>query len=609
MFAKEYKNKNSEYTMPDNSDFLRNLKKINIFVGANNSGKSRFLRSIFRSNENSFVFFDHYNDILKGIYDRLFDRFYDYYYMKDLKNLMNSPCGNYSGSFNIFYNKIDSKEERSEGTRHESGGSIWDLDVANAIKIAMKDKGIYNEIDDDFKANLHIYIPMLRGLRHIDIEKNGDDYRDYYQEKTLKDYDMSQLQTGFEVFSGLSVYKDIKKMLLGSRTDRNLITQFEEFLANNFFNGKKITLVSDYSSDNVKINIDDNNKDREICNVGDGIQSMIINTFQVFKNKDKDLILFIEEPELTMHPYAQRVLIETFIKKFPNAQLFLTTHSNHFLNLTYDYPDEVSIFSFEEVDKEKFMVKDQTNKSKILDLLGVRNSSVFLSNSVIWTEGVTDRMLLRKLIEIKDDFNYVEDYHYTFAEYGGGNLENFDFIEDDRSNDVNVQSISKTNYIVIDNDGLFDEQLKKVQKSKKYLRRKKIKSLLGNEFVFDYHIEIENLVPFKVWSKVIDKIFIKHPNMKIKKQDKIEKFEKLFNNKLNKDKIGVLLKKYLIEKKDNEDLKYFNNNSIQCLGLTKKEIMEIICEVIDEDNMKLFQFPEITQNIVKSIEKFIADSN
>ena len=63
---------------------------------------------------------------------------------------------------------------------------------------------------------------------------------------------------------------------------------------------------------------------------------------------------------------------------------------------------------------------------KILDLLGVRNSSVFLSNCVIWTEGVTDRMLLRKLLELFTDFSYLEDRHYSFAEYGGSNLENFD---------------------------------------------------------------------------------------------------------------------------------------------------------------------------------------
>jgi predicted ATP-dependent endonuclease of OLD family len=127
-----------------------------------------------------------------------------------------------------------------------------------------------------------------------------------------------------------------------------------------------------------------------------------------------------------MHPSIQRILIDTLVK-FPNLQVFLTTHSNHFLDLSYDYPSDIGIFSFEKIDEDdEFYIKNITDNSSIIDLLGVRSSSVFLANSVIWTEGVTDRMLIRKLLELAE-FNFKEDYHYALSEYGGNNLDNFNY--------------------------------------------------------------------------------------------------------------------------------------------------------------------------------------
>ena len=138
--------------------------------------------------------------------------------------------------------------------------------------------------------------------------------------------------------------KEIKKMLLGSHGERVQVHEFETFLSNNFWQGKPITLIPDYESDALKVHIKNtgSDEDREIHNVGDGIQSIIINTFPLFQygvhvradNKDgKPLVLFIEEPEMMMHPSMQRVLVETFMQKndFPNLQVYLTTHSNHFL--------------------------------------------------------------------------------------------------------------------------------------------------------------------------------------------------------------------------------------------------------------------------------------
>ena len=289
-----------------------------------------------------------------------------------------------------------------------------------------------------------------------------------------------------------------------------------------------------------------------------------------------------------------------------NVQVFLTTHSNHFLDLTYDYPKDVAICSFEKNDSN-FYIKNVGANAKILDLLGVRNSSVFLSNCVIWTEGVTDRMLLRKLLEINNCI-FKEDFHYSFAEYGGSNLKNFDFVETENSNGLNIQAISKNNYLVADNDNIVGESIE-ILENPKYIRRRKIESILGKDNFFDKLIEIENLIPYSVWSKVVEMILKNMPSKKIKIKNTIDNIEEKFNKGLNKYKIGELLKKYLIEEKEGSSTKYFTSNSIECMGEDKKLVMEYVIKVIDELKVPMNDWPEEAQQLIESITKFIDTAN
>ena len=75
--------------------------------------------------------------------------------------------------------------------------------------------------------------------------------------------------------------------------------------------------------------------------------------------------------------------------------------------------------------------------NRALELLGVRNSSVFLTNCTIWVEGITDRHYLRHYLKLyaeehKDDSDFEdfkEDYHYSFVEYGGNNITHWSFLD------------------------------------------------------------------------------------------------------------------------------------------------------------------------------------
>ena len=599
---REFKNSDESYTISDGSEFLHSLKKVNIFVGANNSGKSRFLRQIFKASIDDLVLFKNFNKDLKEIQNALKPEYGDLFYMSDLAALVNSTTGDYPKRYNEFCRKINEQKQRSHGSSGRNG-TIWDLDVAQSIRTKMMDLRLPAKYEDVQETKLkHVYVPILRGLRHLDLLNATDKKEDLYTARTVADYNLTERgNDDSHVFSGLSIYGEIKKMLLGSREDRHTIAQFQDFISESFFGGQEVTLIPDHDSDNVKLNINDGKADREICNVGDGIQSILINTFEVFRYRDKNVALFVEEPELMMHPAMQRILIETFINKFGNLQVFLTTHSNHFLDLTYEYPDDVAIFLFEEVGEEHFKISNVTDHKQILDLLGVRNSSVFLANSVIWTEGVTDRMLVRRLLDLDQQSSFREDFHYAFAEYGGNNLKNFEFTEEGFSDAVNVRTLSKVNYVIADNDGK--------STGKKSKRRENLKKVLGKDHVFDGHVEIENLIPYKVWVTALQRLLQDHQRQGIQIKAPTTRHETQFNEGLKTRRIGDLLKSHVIKKREGSNPGYFSVSDVQCIGFPKKIIMEYIISAIDELKPGLTEFPQQTRSLIRSLKNFIENAN
>ncbi len=601
---------------PDDPESVLGLKKMNIFVGANNSGKSRFMRDIFASDRERCIFYENHAKQLQRIYEDLFPKFQDLYTMKDLISIINIAGGDYASSYNSFLKTINI------GTRAKNSriGDVYDQDVALGISNALLSSGIGGQIERVNIESDFLYIPMLRGVRNVypvDNSNSGaplvqnlrtishDKQCDIYTIRTEYDYKTNKSES---IFSGLTIYETIKDMLLGSLSDRKKIKEFEEFLGKTFFSNKPIALIPDSKSDSLKINIQEGD-DRKIHDVGDGIQSIIIATLPVFMNGvDKKMTLFIEEPEMTMHPGAQRVLIETYLKHFPNLQIFLTTHSNHFLDIIYDYPDDVAIYSFEENDNGgKKEIKNVTEHKKILDILGVRNSSVFLANCVIWTEGVTDRMLIRELLKMSKDFNYKEDYHYTFAEYGGSNGSNFYFgeNEDAEYTQVRVDGISGNNFIISDNDN------QKNPEDIKYKNREGMKKIVGEENFFDQHVEIENLIPYRIWLPVVEKIVTRSIGLKMK--EGYETKEKEFNEGIMKNKINKVLFESIIDKQEDKDLKYFNTTSIECLGKGKKEIMEFVLKEIEkqreEDSLVVDDFPNTIQLLLNQIQSFVRQNN
>jgi hypothetical protein len=417
-----------------------------------------------------------------------------------------------------------------------------------------------------------LYVPILRGMRPPLVvttkEEDYQKYTDLYVQRTLHDYfnnmDIGSARFPLDeelpnlIFTGLTLYANLRRRLLArTQAERNTVRDYEIFLSQHFFPGQDITLipVEEGNNDVVHIRIGDNDE-RPIYDLGDGIQSLIISTYPIITETEKGSLFFLEEPDLCMHPSLQRTFLEvlkTYHRKMGH-QFFITTHSNHLLDLLEDN-ELVSIFSFSEIadrapgptdpsqvdsgsnpqqskPKPSFRIRPSILKDRQTLLeLGVRPSATYLANATIWVEGVSDCAYLRAYMEAfvhylkirgndwgKNGINgingkslaqrleeYKEDRHYAFVEYSGANLTHYSFGDgdcgggqgQDTSNIVtNAPYLCSKAIVIADGD---------ITDSNKGDRWKRFVSQLDEHFIGLPCKEIENLIPDRLMQNQVKK--------------------------------------------------------------------------------------------------------
>ncbi|EKD66365.1 MAG: hypothetical protein ACD_49C00050G0035 [uncultured bacterium (gcode 4)] len=592
------------------------LKKINIFVWQNNSWKSRFMRSIFQNDiqfkseftDNTFNFITSSEDKIQEFINNL--KIWSHFnYWIELRQLI---WKEYFDENNSIYLKLSEIEKRIEILKNDHSTSIWNMTFAqineNIDKIYKSEMNElwFDKENINFSKTKKIYIPLMRWLKNP--IKDGKD--DLYENRVILDYfkEISNPNKGFEIFTWLSLYKEITDMLLWSHKDRIQVRHFEDYLKKNFFNGQDITLTPNNKDDVLYIKIWQN-PDRAIYDLWDWIQNIIISTFPIFKYQNENLMLFIEEPEYWIHPWMQRILLKTFSKWIDfqkwNHQIFFTTHSNHLLDISLDKKinDQISIYQFEDTenDKEK-VIKNITQNKEILNLLWVRNSSVFLSNCIIWVEWISDRIYIKKFLELYKDYdkkNFEEDKHYSILEYWWWNITHFNFDDENPDFDkISISAINKNNFLIADNDW-------SISWSSKYLKLSKLKDVFKDNIFFDMP-EIENLITYEIYCQYLKKIN-NHENRKWQLKRNFwskENFLKMIDIK----DIWKIFKDIFIEFKDNEDIewkqKFNKKNDILIICNSKKDFSEDITTIylnsFDDLSDKAKELTKKLYNFIKS---------
>lgn len=531
---------------------LDGLAPITIFVGANNSGKSRLMRELFKT-EQSQRFKQKSRDVEGAEVD----------IASKLLNWIETFVGGRwpQGEKACVNGWIVDTERKSinsylvqlghEITEARNGSRTSMLECLDDLNKQLMACGVKDEIGG-FQEVKRCYVPILRGMRPpLTTSSQGQDYgdiKDLYMKRTAHDYfgDMASWASMRDdenprnsIFSGLTLFDSLRRRLLGrTQAERKTVRDYECFLSEHFFPGQVVTLipVEEGNNDVVHIRIGDKDE-RPIYDLGDGMQSLIICTYPIVTETEPGSLFFLEEPDLCMHPSLQRTFLEvlkTYHRKMGH-QFFITTHSNHLLDLLEDN-ELVSIFSFSEIadqtpaptdpsqadsgsnpeqskPKPSFRIRPSNlrDRQTLLEL-GVRPSATFLANATIWVEGVSDCAYLRAYMEAFVHYlkhlgsgwgkalavrleQYKEDRHYSFVEYSGANLAHFSFEESERDNgqtETSVPDLCGKAIVIADGD-----IVAKVNRQARFVAQ------LKDRFICLPCKEIENLIPEELMKKQI----------------------------------------------------------------------------------------------------------
>ncbi len=418
-------------------------KKINIIVGANNSGKSRLLKDIrdFFNNDLSSK-----KIVVKEISYELptsVDEFIEKYNLSDriISTFNNSNfLLNYSGynhslyfnDFSVNYNQVNDQI---------SLGSDWKEDIANEIK------ALNNPLPSNFNVpigavnvqneNRGIISYDLDGIHH-EINVGG----------SSAPYDMNINISNFTNRFGKLFYQYLgteEKLLLCKRQkkygiDSNSLNFLSEVqfhiddmkklsnITHELF-GKYLYLDRVSFSDSIAIRtsdtfnfyeefkLDDANSERILRDSsllddeGDGIKNFVV-TYLSLKSMSKDLIL-LDEPESFLHPPLAKRLGEIIVRESKdNQQIFIATHSEDLIKgiILSSYATKINLIHIKRESNNNFV--------KILgynELLSLRKTPILLmsnilkglfSEKVYITESFSDSALYSLLMSKYNEYSY-----------------------------------------------------------------------------------------------------------------------------------------------------------------------------------------------------------
>ena len=212
----------------------------------------------------------------------------------------------------------------------------------------------------------------------------------------------------------------------------------------------------------------------DIERMGVGVREVILILFECFIQQDGQLnrpkaTLFIEEPENNLHPRAQKRLAQ-FLRRHSeetDETIFITTHSNVLLNEFSGYAE----CSITRVDKYTD-TSVTTNLSSLIHLrqtqqkLGISPGDLLMANGVIWVEGPSDRIILAQWIKLYCEGHsikeLIEGRDFTFAFLGGVNATHHtaDLELHEGYGRLAVHRINLNFFFVLDQDKVEGEPLK-----------------------------------------------------------------------------------------------------------------------------------------------------
>jgi predicted ATPase len=233
-------------------------------------------------------------------------------------------------------------------------------------------------------------------------------------------------------------------------------------------------------------------------NLGTGVSEFIILLSFLRARKAKPSIVIIEEPEAHLHPGAVVKLMRIVTDELKGNQLFITSHSTAIVDASDDWTIFRVSLDLQGATSAHKMPKIGDRHALLADL-GIRPSQLWLANTVVWVEGPSDVIYMRRLLgDVAEDL--LEGRDFAFSMYGGALLAHVGIDGSSRPSLVSLFSIALHNVVIADRDGAESDPLKdRVQNL-----IDESKTVLGESAVFITPCrEVENLVRPEVLFHVV----------------------------------------------------------------------------------------------------------
>ncbi len=354
------------------------------------------------------------------------------------------------------------------------------------------------------------------------------------------------------IIDGKNIISTMFEMQLptyGQEENKKKFLKIIEFIRD-LLDDQNINIEIPHNKENILVEM--NGYRRPLESFGTGIHELVIMCSALALYEEH--IVCIEEPEIHLHPYLQRKFINFLLRKTNNTY-FITTHSNVFL----DFYDNTSIYhvTYNKLKTKVSLANTDEKCCSILDDLGYKASDLLQTNGIIWVEGPSDRIFLKRWIELlNDDLNkpFIEGTHYSIMFYGGKllrhiSMESSQFLIDEF---IYLLKINKNSMILIDRDGI--SSVTQLNKTK---ARINAETKRGNCWITKGR-EIENYLSKNTLIRWLNE---KHPNIpksKIKVQEnenkKLQETITIDSKRLKYNEKKVEYSKEIIKHIDDKDL-------------------------------------------------------